>query len=126
MKEILLYLWQLPQNLLGLALVAIYGAKRQTEVFSKWTSEVFDVYVSARMRGGISLGKYIILGKWHTRNDVLHEHGHQIQSRWLGWLYLPTVGLVSGLRAWLNLYKPGRYYDAWPENEADKLGGVTR
>lgn len=126
MKEILLYLWQLPQNLLGLALVAIYGAKRQTGYFSVWTDEYVDVYVSAKMRGEISLGKYIILGEWHTRNDVLHEHGHQIQSRRLGWFYLPTVGLVSGLRKLLKLYKPGRYYESWPENEADKLGGVMR
>lgn len=122
MKEILLYLWQLPQNLLGLVLVAIYGAKRPTGLLSQWP----DVYVSERMRGGISLGKYIILDEWCRLNDVLHERGHQIQSRRLGWLYLPTVGLVSGLRAWLNLYKPGRYYDSWPENEADRLGGVKR
>lgn len=126
MKEILLYLWQLPQNLLGLALVAIYGAKRQFGVFRQRTNESVDVYVSARMRGCISLGEYIIVGKWYNHNDVLHEHGHQIQSRRLGWFYLPTVGLVSGLRKLLKLYKPGRYYDSWPENEADKLGGVTR
>jgi hypothetical protein len=48
----------------------------------------------------------------------------------LGWLYLPVVGLLS--ICWAGLYgtvvKPTKngYYKVFPENWADKLGGVKR
>lgn len=55
------------------------------------------------------------------------------QSRMLGWLYLPVVGLPSISRAaYALLYREvtGRqwtgYYDGYPENWADRLGGVQR
>lgn len=119
MKDLLMYIWQLPQNLLGLLLIFIYSPETQ------YYRNGMSVYVSSRMSGGISLGRYIILRR-DTPVNVAHEFGHCKQSQMLGWLYLPTVGLVSGLRAWLNLYKDGHYYDSWPENWADRLGGVRR
>lgn len=42
----------------------------------------------------------------------------------LGPLYLVLVGLWSIIRAGLNLYRNGQYYNGYPENWADKLGGV--
>ena len=44
----------------------------------------------------------------------------------LGPLYLPVVGLWSALRAGLHLYKRGEYYNAFPEDWADRLGGVKK
>lgn len=56
-----------------------------------------------------------------------------MQSRRLGWLYLPTVGvasvsrvLYSRLFAWRRGRAWGGYYDAWPEDAADRHGGVWR
>lgn len=119
MKQFLLYAWQLPQNLLGLLLILILNPEKQ---FFRGNASVF---IASRMRGGISLGRYVIVSR-NDRVGVAHELGHCVQSRRLGWIYLLTVGLVSGLRAGLNLYQRGHYYDGWPEDRADRLGGVVR
>lgn len=119
----ILYLWQLPQNLLGLLLLAIYKGNDQV---------VGDVIVrrSTRMRGGISLGKYVIVSQWAQKKIVMHEYGHTRQSKMLGWLYLPFIGLPSIVWAWMygNIIKPttNGYYKFYTERWADKLGGVTR
>lgn len=127
MKKALLYLWQLPQNLLGLAIVK-----------SKWVSpsdiwvkplnstHYIPVYSYKRLDACVSLGKYIICSPWVTSKDVSHEMGHQKQSLYLGWLYLPLVGLSSALHCWLCPCKNHDYYEFWTEKWADKLAGIRR
>lgn len=119
MKAILLYLWSLPQNLLGLLLRQIYKGN---------DSQYEDAVVrrSTSMRGGISLGKYIIVSQWATKTTIMHEYGHTRQSKRLGWLYLIVVGLPSILHAAFCKCKRHLYYDVFPENWAEKLGGVKR
>lgn len=130
-----MYLWQLPQNLLGLALVACYKPERKHVL-----ENGVEIHFSTKMRGGISLGKYSIVNTIHYRKElenslkrdtVRHEAiGHAKQSQILGWLYLPVIGLPS--ICWAGLYgtlvKPTEngYYKVFPENWADKLGGVKR
>lgn len=119
MKQVLLYIWQLPQNLLGLLfLLFIRGEERH---------KLGDItfYYKDGFTGGISLGNYIIIGS-KCQKSVKHEYGHCIQSRWLGPLYLLVVGLPSILHAWLcDCEKRGHsYYDFWCEKWANKLGGV--
>lgn len=83
----------------------------------------------------VSLGNYIYLdvkyaGISETRQlfTVNHEHGHQIQSLYLGPLYLLVVGLPS---LCLNIYSRMKhknnkwYYSKFPENWANKLGKVS-
>ena len=60
-----------------------------------------------------------------------HEYGHSIQSRWLGPLYLPIVGLPSTLRVgyavaykWIHKRRWSGYYRGFPERWADELGGA--
>lgn len=119
----LLYLWQLPQNLLGLLFLLILRPDRKEQA-----GVVF--HHSPRMRGGISLGDYIIVGDHYTDADLWHEEGHRLQSLLLGWLYLPVVGLPS--LVWATLYgrvikaTPGGYYRFWTEKWADRLGDVKR
>lgn len=122
-KEILMYIWQLPQNLLGLLLRAIY--KGDDSVY-----EGAIVRRSTKMRGGISLGKYIIVSQWSRKETVMHEWGHCRQSVYLGWLYLLVIGLPS--LVWAGLYgtlipstKNG-YYRFYTEKWADKLAGIKR
>ena len=123
--DFFLYLWQLPQNLLGLLLLAIYRPEMS-----------FD-YEGARLTfaqrmpsyAGISLGKYIILAsRFAADNDsIQHEWGHTRQSRMLGPLYLFVVGLPSLI--WAAWWHPGRkcsYFSFYTEVWADKLGGVKR
>ena len=121
--SILLYLWQLPQNLLGLILAAIYWPE---------SSHGFSgerVFIASRMKGGISLGRYIIVSNdyYLDPTSVLHEYGHALQSRYLGPLYLLIIGLPSLLWAWW--WKASRgvsFYWFYTEKWADKLGGVDR
>lgn len=62
-----------------------------------------------------------------------HEFGHTLQSRLLGPLYLPLVGLPSVSRVvYAIAYREltGRrwrhYFDGWPEKQADRYGSVDR
>ena len=88
MKRVAQYLWQLPQMILGHLLRIVYkGGDTEHE----------DAVVrrSIKMQGGISLGKYIIVNQWATKTTIMHEYGHCLQSKRLGWLYLVVIGLPS-------------------------------
>lgn len=122
--KILLYLHQLPQNVLGLLVIFFTGAVRYQ-----------DVWITTKYRFGVSLGNYIIFGGRYTDKDYKHEHGHQFQSKRLGWLYLLLVGLPSIVRNiwdrvahknWSWKKHNEWYYGSYPEKQADELGGVRR
>ena len=131
-KDVLMYLWQLPQNLLGLILITLYKNAKRVDDF-----EDVNVYVTDKMPSGISLGKYIILNPFCLENEttIKHEYGHCLQSKILGWFYLIVVGLPSLLG---NIYdrlfhsdwdyeKSMKWYYNQPwEKWADELGGVER
>ena len=135
MKQVLLYIWQLPQNLLGLLLVLLYKPER-----SHIMNNGNRIYYASRMTGGISLGKYSIVNVCHYRlsvNDSLkrdtvrHEAiGHAQQSRWLGWLYLLVIGIPSivwaGLYGWIIPRSKNGYYKFYTERWADKIAEVKR
>lgn len=135
LKKVAKYIWQLPQNLLGLILIAFYKPE-----YKHIMNNGNVICFATRMRGGISLGKYSIVNTYHYRKDineslkidtVRHEAiGHYKQSLMFGWLYLPIIGLSSF--AWCSIY--GRlvpythngYYVFWTEAWADKLADVKR
>lgn len=134
-KDVLLYAWQLPQNLLGLLLIAIYKPQR-VHVMENGV----EIHYSSKMTGGISLGKYCLVNTYHYRTNiknslkrdtVRHEAiGHTKQSRMFGWLYLIVIGLPSIV--WAMLYgrviketKNG-YYRFYTEKWADKIANVER
>jgi hypothetical protein len=123
--DLLLWLWQAPQNLLGLAF---------------WLYWRKDIAVVCHDRGrrfcivptfpsGISLGDTIIVkyGFLQDEKGWNHEFGHSLQSVILGPFYLLIIGLPSLLWAWW--WRPGRgvdYYAFFTEKWADRLGGVKR
>jgi hypothetical protein len=123
MLNFILYLWQLPQNLVGLLLRTIY--KGNDSIY-----ESAIVRRSTSMRGGISLGKYIIVSQWARKGTIMHEYGHCRQSKRLGWLYLFVVGIPSIV--WATLYGSvikatiNGYYKFFTEKWADRLGNVER
>ena len=131
MKQILLYIWQLPQNILGLLLIAFYRPERM-HIMENGNR----IYFATRMKGGISLGKYSIVNTCHYRLDlrdalkrdsVRHEAiGHARQSLYLGWLYLIVIGLPSIVWAMLYNGDDKGYYKFFTERWADKLAGVKR
>ena len=139
MKEIINFLrllWELPQNLLGFILFQFYGVDCQC--MEAPYGDVRILYTE-RMRGGISLGRFIIL-PWRYRRAYCkgsyiemahkHEYGHTRQSLRLGWLYLIVIGLPSLLWAWAHStfkrLQEVDYYSIYTERNADKLGGVRR
>ena len=119
--EILLYLWQLPQNLVGLLFLLVLKGETRHRLGS------IRFYFLDTFPGGITLGEYIIVG---TRQEltVRHEYGHVLQSRMLGPLYLLVIGLPSVLWAWLHRYiAPDKsYYWFYTERWADRLGRGKR
>ena len=123
--KIMLYVWQLPQNLLGLLFLLFLRDGRVLH-----TDDSYAVVRSSyRMRGGISLGRHVFISSYQCTSDTIrHELGHCRQSRTLGWLYLLVIGLPSLL--WAALHEkvaPGRsYYWFYTERWADRLGGVER
>ena len=122
--EILLYLWQLPQNLLGLLLVQILKPEDAYDFFGR------KVYYSYRMRGGISLGRYIVVQSYlldANSHTEYHELGHSRQSAILGPLYLFVIGIPSLIwAAWWNKGRGVSYYSFFTERWADRLGDVDR
>lgn len=123
MKKVLLYLWQLPQHLLGLLVILFYNAsylKHQETGIGYWFGDGQKTF-------GVSLGQYIILDNCTVCVRILkHEHGHQLQSLYLGPLYLLIIGLPSAIGNLLNRKIKFNYYKQPWEAWADKLGGVTR
>ena len=139
MKNIILWIWQLPQNLIGFLLTRnpkayfMYECNDKKKIKAYFTSNVFGC--------GVSLGNYVILdydNYYHVSvyKTINHEHGHQKQSLYLGWLYLLVVGFTSAVfnnlwdrlfhKNWKSSKRIKWYYSRFPEKWADKLGGVER
>ena len=125
-----LWIWQLPQHLLGLLLLAVYGRSSTIGFKGEYHRAPSSlIHFSKKMKGGISLGRYIILSESFDAdfNTWAHERGHSIQSMILGPLYLIVIGLPSLI--WAAIFRPGNgrnYYAFYTESWADKLGGVHR
>ena len=146
MKNFILYFWQLPQNLLALCILFLFRNKAKKEVYTFYPSSGIDksdeqksitVWNIPGWKNGVSLGNYILLDLTvYGATTIKHENGHQKQSLILGPLYLFTVGFVSAVcnnlwdrlfhKKWDSKKRINWYYSRWPENWADKLGGVKR
>lgn len=129
-KEILLYIWQLPQNLLGLIMLLFMKPYVSKEKYKGIT-----YVVSKKMSGDISLGNYVILSNSYKDKNRYqkvwnHEWGHTRDSKIFGPLYLIAIGLPSLIWAWMygTIVKPttNGYYKFYTEKRADRLGGVER
>jgi hypothetical protein len=134
--RVLLLGWELPQNVLGLGFLALQ------ELRGRVRRVVFDrerMMIELHQGAAVSLGLFVFWTGTDNpyvpvgRENADHEWGHSVQSRWLGPAYLAVVGLPSQLRVFYALAHralTGRrwahYYDGFPENWADRLGGVDR
>ena len=123
---VLLQIWQLPQNLLGLVIGWFLKGKRRLTGFPGIPPAI-RIVAARNMYGGISLGNFVYFRPPAYEKMVRHEYGHCLQSRLLGPFYLLVIGLPSLL--WALWWHPGRhigYYDFYTERWADRLGGVER
>lgn len=120
MKNLVLWLWQFPQNLLGFIIIKLGKANKYYHITNIYTCHCFYA--------GVSLGKYIIFdNRCITEdNNIKHEMGHQKQSLYLGWLYLIIIGIPSVIGNLIYRIKKFKYYELPWEKWADKLGNVKR
>lgn len=133
MKKVLLFIWQLPQNIIG----GICSIKAERYLYyCMKDGNLVTVYFKKWFRSGVSLGDTIIIDSmyyditdWALYKCIAHEYGHQRQSKILGPLYLILIGIPSLLgNIVFRLFKiDSRHYYKLPwEAWADKLGGVVR
>ena len=125
-KEMILFVWQLPQNLLGLILLLIIDCEKKEGAYL-FKSD----YLSS-----FSLGRTIFINSSQdTETTRKHEKGHSIQSKYLGVFYLILIGLPSVIgnmidrlfhKKWAREERLKWYYSLPWEKSADKLGGVER
>ena len=113
MKKVILYCWQLPQNIIGLLYSIFSDSSKEHSV------QDVDIYRKKKNSGSVTLGKYIILDKYATDTTIRHEYGHTIQSKILGPLYLIIIGIPSIIHA--IFHRKGSYYHFYTESWANKL-----
>lgn len=138
MQNIIFSFWQILQNILGIIFVSVFAIRKKItgqENYLYIHKDVTVYWIESKKFSGISLGNTIIInniikGINGIREKVIkHEYGHCRQSKMLGPLYLPTVGIVSlsmNILTRIGVLKKENYYKRWPEKWADKLGGVNR
>ncbi|RPJ58258.1 MAG: hypothetical protein EHM12_08215 [Dehalococcoidia bacterium] len=116
--------WELPQTIGSLILALIFLGRSRV----KFENSYWLVMVNDKRFTGISLGRFVFISDWiFTETVKKHEYGHTWQSLILGWLYLIIVGIPSIIRSQKGFCKSEiEYYSHFPENWADKLGGVVR
>ena len=120
--RIILFVWQIPQCLVGLIYLLWYFLKG-----SPMTTDA-DI-VQGEFFNSVSLGELVFVRFDAGENTRKHELGHRKQSRMLGPLYLFVVGLPSlclNILFRIGILKRSDYFTHFPENWADRLGGVER
>lgn len=125
LNQIVQWTWCLPQNLVGVVVLLV--TKIQGAATERYKGCIVSRWKDYR---GVSLGQFLFVNANAADVTVKHEYGHSKQSLMLGWLYLLVVGLPSII--WAGCFAKYRmkhgvgYYSVYPENWADKLGGVKR
>lgn len=109
MLKVLKYLWQLPQNMLGLCLEGLLcnACTRGNKV------EGNQVIWCDILPASLSLGDYLFLTSDSSKESIEHECGHSRQSDKLGPLYLIVIGIPSLLHNIIHYlcYKLGIKWD---------------
>ena len=130
-ENILYWIWQLPQNLLG---VIWKNIKKDSIITPISNNDIKSVGAKAyliKAGGTVTLGKYIFISQTYRDQGmtIKHECGHVKQSKMLGPLYLIVIGIPSILHRWLNDYigcdEESGYSHFYTEKLADKLMGIN-
>lgn len=119
------WIWQLPQNLIGLGYKAIISK----DIISRVQEDAeYECYLK-RSNGGVTLGKYIFVYQRYSdlAMTIKHESGHVKQSKILGPFYLLVIGLPSIIHAAMHrtTCKNTNYYHFYTEKWANNLAGLT-
>lgn len=121
---IILFIWQLPQNLVALCMMPFLGKLKL--ISYKNYNYCFE---GEKMNGGISLGSFCFLSPYSAtkQTTIAHEQdGHVKQSHILGWLYLIIIGIPS--ITWCGNYRKwgyNNYYSFYTEHWANECANLT-
>ena len=125
MKYLLMYIWQLPQNLLGILYRNLLACKEKVYLIKD--TKDFTLYIKDTP-GSVTLGRYIFISSRAGIDTIKHETGHVKQSQILGPLYLFLIGVPSIL--WAAVHKKiapsKKYYWFYTEKWANKLAKVLK
>lgn len=117
------FIWELPQNLVGLVVKLVYmkygNRKVNTLNDGVCTIQNWGLY------SGVSLGWFQFTYSFSSIETASHEVGHSHQSLYLGPLYLLVIGLPSILWAGVFHARSGKsYYWFYTERWADRCAGI--
>ena len=142
--KLLLIIWQLPQYLLGLLVLAwhkVFMQKRHlftVELHVDIPHVKFHSYNRRRYDGrylGFSLGYHVFFyyndsymckpgsARWSTvilPQLQYHEYAHSIQSLYLGWFYLPIIAIPSLVMTSIGM-SDRCFTERWAENIVEQL-----
>ena len=123
---VLLFLWQLPQNLVALLVMPFLG--RLTFVDYRHYCFGFAGKRFPKNASGISLGSFAFFHPdyAHDAHTIRHEmDGHTVDSKLFGPLYLLIIGIPSILHL-IFKKKGSNYYDFYTERRANRHAGLER
>ncbi len=123
----LLFVWQLPQHLLGWTLNVMVRMCGGTA----WRigHRLHVCRATKERSGSVSLGRFVMLSRGANRQTLRHEIGHSRQSVMLGPLYLLVIGIPSfcwAMGRTLGFWREKSYYWFYTERWADWLAGIRR
>ena len=124
-RNLILFIWQLPQHLLAILYIGyLVMMGKDLGIDSRYKQAIV---IACIMRGAVTLGNYVFVGlNSEYRKTVKHELGHTIQSKILGPLYLIVIGIPSII--WAAVHKkiaPNKPYGwFYTESTANKLGNL--
>jgi len=116
--KLILFIWQLPQHILAFFLMLLSRGKVKEGTVTYRAVPLLG-------RSAVTLGQFTFAGWKLDKYTLAHEYGHSIQSKYLGWLYLPLVGIPSILRCIYKIVmrKSSVWYQSgYPEKWATELG----
>ena len=150
--KIILFIWQLPQNIIGFIfylLLKKYIRKGNIyyffDLYNKQESKNPYMYIGEDYKykeyivvekekfNSVSLGNFVFIKKPFELFTVLHEYGHQKQSKKLGIFYLIFIGLPSIIcniydrifhKKWTKEKRIRWYYNLLWEKNANKLSNL--
>ena len=89
-KNLLMWLWQFPQNMLALCIEGILCEAAYREGIVGGNTMIYNDVLPT-----MSLGNYIFVDTMSSQKSIQHEFGHSKQSNILGPLYLIVIVIPS-------------------------------
>lgn len=118
-NNILLNLWQLPQNILGL-LIKIFCFNKIKSNWWQW--DYVEIIISKNIKNSFCLGRYIFVNEnSNNYNIISYEYGNYLLSRLFGPLYLFLIFIPNIINHIIHGYNNHIFYNTYPSKWANNL-----